>query len=872
MSAYDDRKQQAEARAAASPARDIALDRDQLVAELRIHQAELEMQNDELRHTELELRAAHNDYLDLFELAPIGYVVLGARAQIVSANVAAGDILGVTRDRLIGQPFPAFIDPAEAYRFHLHHQQSFEILGVKRRMDLRLRRADQTPAEVILEATCFQATTGARMCRVAIVDITDRRRAETMLDERQARLSAILNTVVDAVVTVDDLGIIESVNKGALRLFDFTESELVGHPIALLMPEPHRSRYRFLMKRYLDHGQECILGQTREVPACRHDGRVFPAELTVGELRVDGDRRFVGVIRDISERKEQDVRVRESLARFQEIADRIQDIFYIAVPSTGRVLYVSPAFTRVFGRSLEEAGTEQKTWLPWVHPDDRGRVEHALARWSARPELDEEYRILRPDGSERLLRDRGFAMHQEDRITGIIRDVTEERSLEQELRHAQRLEAVGTLASGIAHDFNNLLMGLAGLAKMALRELPPDHPAAGYVRRSLESTERGSTLTRQLLMFSGQRRARAEAVEVDAACRAARDLLDRLVGEHIRLSMTTEAAGLGVLAEPGEIEQILLNLVANSRDAMPEGGELRVETRPTDDGLSVAISVSDTGSGMDEETKARLFEPFFTTKGVGQGTGLGLSTVFAVARQRGGEVRVDSEPGRGTAVTVRLPVVARNLTSRTENGGTPHGTETVLAVEDDPLVRETIEGDLRALGYTTLMAGLPAEALATIERAPVDLLLTDVMMPGKLGGELARAIRARHPALRVLFMSAHPQSELLRLKRIEPDDRLLSKPFGQHELGVAVRAVLDQPPAGAAVKTEAGRTAATHVRRALIVDDDPDVAETMGDALDQHRTVRDHRALRRGGDRGGELAPPRPGPVRREPGKRALRL
>jgi CheY-like chemotaxis protein len=323
-------------------------------------------------------------------------------------------------------------------------------------------------------------------------------------------------------------------------------------------------------------------------------------------------------------------------------------------------------------------------------------------------------------------------------------------------------------------------------------------------------------------------------VELDAACRAARELLDRLVGEHIHLWMTTKAPGLAVLAEPGEIEQILMNLVANSRDAMPEGGDLRVETEPAADSSSVTLSVSDNGKGMDERTRLRLFEPFFTTKGPGEGTGLGLSTVFAVTRQRGGEIRVDSQEGRGTTVKVRLPVVARNLTTRIANGPTPRGSETVLAVEDDPVVRETIEGDLRALGYTPVMAAHPEEALAAAARAPSGaLLLTDVMMPGKLGGDLAREIQRRRPGLRALFMSAHPQSELLRLNRIAPGDRLLSKPFGQHELGVAVRAVLDAAPAnprdtppGARTEEPAGD------RRALIIDDDPDVAETMGEALE----------------------------------------
>jgi PAS domain S-box-containing protein len=652
-----------------------------------------------------------------------------------------------------------------------------------------------------------------------------------MLAERQNHLTAILNTVVDGVVTIDDRGIIESVNTAALHMFGYTEPELVGHPIALLMPAPHRARYRFLLRRFLDYGADSIVGRTREVPAQRRDGTVFPAELTVGELRLERDRQYVGVIRDVSERKQQEARVRESLGRFQEIAERIEDVFYIVEPSSGHVLYVSPAFDRIFGRALAQGG--DSSWVPWIHDEDRERVRRALEHAALGGELDEEYRIVRPDGSLRIVRDRAYPMWEENRITGVVHDVTEERRLEQEARHAQRLEAVGTLASGIAHDFNNLLMGLAGLAKQALRALPADHPAAGLVQRGLESTERGGALTRQLMMFSGQRRAQARPLELDAACRATRELLDRMVGEHIHLTMETGAPGLGVMAEPGEIEQILLNLATNSRDAMPSGGELVVRTQA--EGSWVALSVSDTGTGMSAETQARIFEPFYTTKGVGQGTGLGLSTVFAVVRQRDGEVHVDSAPGRGTLMTIKLPVVASNLTTEAPGGATPRGTETVLAVEDDALVRETIQGYLQALGYTALTASHPDVAQELASRAEkIDLLLTDVMMPGRLGGDLASALKQAHPELRVLFMSAHPQSELLRLKRIDPDQSLLSKPFGQHELGVALRAML-APPSGATAPPRelepTGESARAH--GALIVDDDPDVAETMRDALEQ---------------------------------------
>jgi PAS domain S-box-containing protein len=222
---------------------------DQLLAELGMHRTELEIQNEELRRIQGDLERARDGYQDLFETAPVGYFLLGARAQILGANLAAAQLLGVPRDELIGRPFPAFIDPIEAYRFHIHHQQVFQHVGTKHRLELRVRRRDSSFAEALIEATCMQGS-DQRLCRMAIIDVTEQRQAERRLAERQNHLAAILNTVIDAVVTIDECGIIESVNTGAIHMFGYTEEELVGHPIALLMPEPHRARYRFLLKRF----------------------------------------------------------------------------------------------------------------------------------------------------------------------------------------------------------------------------------------------------------------------------------------------------------------------------------------------------------------------------------------------------------------------------------------------------------------------------------------------------------------------------------------------------------------------------------------------------------------------------------------------
>jgi two-component system cell cycle sensor histidine kinase/response regulator CckA len=437
------------------------------------------------------------------------------------------------------------------------------------------------------------------------------------------------------------------------------------------------------------------------------------------------------------------------------------------------------------------------------------------------------------------------------RLVAILRDVTERKRKEEDLRQAQRMEAVGTLASGIAHDFNNLLMGIAGAGYQALRNLDLSHPSHAPVSRAIDATMRGASLTRQLLSFGDKRRATAGPVELDAVVAGAKDLIGRLVGDHIRLTVETHAPGLTVIADPGDIEQILMNLATNARDAMPSGGELTVRTHvlaheggSQDDSVDVLLSVEDTGVGMDAATSARVFEPFFTTKEIGQGTGLGLSTVFAVATRLGGAIGVDSEVGRGTKLTLRLRASARHAANEivAVASALSRGSERVLVVEDDAMVRMAVESFLQSLGYRPTVAASPEEAIELCAQPghEFDVLLTDVMMPGRLGGDLARELRIQRPGLRTLFMSAHPSEELVRLGRLEPNAALLNKPFSAQALGLALRRLVGST-----------RPAWPRALRVLVVDDNTAVADMLGEVFRDHSP---HVAAAYTGERAVELA------------------
>jgi signal transduction histidine kinase/CheY-like chemotaxis protein len=433
-----------------------------------------------------------------------------------------------------------------------------------------------------------------------------------------------------------------------------------------------------------------------------------------------------------------------------------------------------------------------------VHPEDRPRAISAAVAFTRGDPFDLELRIVRPgDGEARIVRVRAFPMTQQGLVAGIATDVTEERHLEEELRHAQKMEAVGALASGTAHDFNNLLMGVVGFATIALGRLDATNPARAEIKRVVDIAMRGRVLTQQLLDFSRKRPRQAAPFEIDGAVLNCKPLLETLVGEAIHVVIRCNAGRARVRANAGEIEQILMNHATNARDSMPKGGTLLVTTSEvfqteSDSELApgryVAISVRDSGAGMDPETKKRIFEPFFTTKSAG--TGLGLSSSMGIVRRMGGTIRVDSALGSGSTFTIFIPAVPETSEIALEEHVSDRGC--VLVVEDDLVVRECVGQYLECIGYEPLIASDIEHALRLVgeQGEHIEVLLTDVMMPRRLGGDLAREVRKALPAIRVLYMSAHPREDLVEQERIERDAMLIQKPFDQRRLALSLHRLL----------------------------------------------------------------------------------
>jgi two-component system cell cycle sensor histidine kinase/response regulator CckA len=390
----------------------------------------------------------------------------------------------------------------------------------------------------------------------------------------------------------------------------------------------------------------------------------------------------------------------------------------------------------------------------------------------------------------------------------VIDDITGQRQLEEQLRQAQKMEAVGMLAGGVAHDFNNLLTIITGYSQLILNTLSEHDPNHHSVEQIMLASERAAALTKQLLAFSRRQVLQPKVIDLNKLMSSLGTMLRRLIGEDIDLRMILGDELGRVCADPGKVEQVIMNLVINARDAMPKGGTLTVESRNVDldsayaaqhiavkTGPYVMLAVSDTGIGMDAATKQRLFEPFFTTKGSGQGTGLGLSTVFGIVKQSGGTVEVYSEPNRGTSVKVYLPRVDRPVLGESErlHRTARPGNETILLVEDDDMVRNLVRETLRREGYTIVDADGPAEARKKSDqlKGPIHLLITDVVMPKVNGRELADQLTRKRPELKVLYMSGYTDNAILNAGLLRRDVAFLQKPFTPAALAEKVREVLE---------------------------------------------------------------------------------
>jgi PAS domain S-box-containing protein len=516
---------------------------------------------------------------------------------------------------------------------------------------------------------------------------------------------------------------------------------------------------------------------------------------------------------EIRERRRTEEALRRAEAKYRSIFENATEGIYQTTPD-GRYLSANPALARIDGfDSAEELLAQVTDIAGQLYVDPQRRAEFARLLESQGFVRDFESQIHRRDGAKiwvsenaRAVRDAaGKLLYFE----GTVRDITERKQLEEQLRQAQKMEAIGRLAGGVAHDFNNLLTGIIGYTDLLMTGRGADDPMYEDLSQIKRAGERAAALTGQLLAFSRRQILAPRVLDINSVVADMEKMLRRVLGEDIEL-VTRLAPHLDpVRADPGQIEQVILNLAVNARDAMPQGGRLTLSTATAvpDDallrahpemhrGAHVLLSVSDTGCGMDEATRARLFEPFFTTKEVGKGTGLGLATIYGIVKQSEGQITVETAPGKGATFHIHLPCLQaapRKARRTSPSFQLPSGTETVLLVEDEELVRNLGQMVLEHQGYRVLVAGLGPEALrlGTQHKGPIHLLVADVVMPGMSGRQLAVELHRTRPDMKVLYLSGYTDDAVLRHGVLENETALLPKPFTPDELAQKVREVLD---------------------------------------------------------------------------------
>lgn len=667
------------------------------------------------------------------------------------------------------------------------------------------------PVEVFLELCRF----AGRPAFVAlIVDLTERREAERAVREAREKFWRLIEFGPDAMVVVDREGKIVYVNRQAEDLFGWTRDELLGQKLEVLLPEALRQVHVEHRRRYSAAPRHRLMGPGLELYALRRDGSTFAVDVSLGPIEAPEGLLVAASVRDNTERKQLEQRLRTSEQRYRSL---VEGAVYGIYRSTldGRLLEANPALVEMLGyRSREELLQLNLDRDVYADPGERSRLiaEHQSSdrftavetRWRRR-----DGRVITVRLSGRVLRD---SKGQIVEFEGIAEDITERRLFEERLIRQQRLEAIGSLAAGVAHDFNNLLTVILNNSDLLLARLAPADPMRLEVEEIRHAALRGGELTRQLLAFSRRQSAKLEVLDLSRLLQKLEPMIRRLIGEDVRLEIHSEPGLWYVRADPAQLEQVVMNLVVNARDAMPHGGDLTLSVGNLavrrEDGVWESLvppgeylrfSVRDTGQGMSEEVRARAFEPFFTTKPVGKGSGLGLATVYGIVKQSGGFVWIDSAPGAGTTVTVLLPRTHESPPAEPAPTPRPEGVElqvTILLVEDEAPLRRAAARALEQHGFRVLSAAGGPEALALVRshKGPIDLLITDLVMPEWSGKEVAERLLREHPALRVLYMSGYPDKIAGGYELSAAGTWFIAKPFDVPSLVAKVREVLSREP------------------------------------------------------------------------------
>ena len=639
--------------------------------------------------------------------------------------------------------------------------------------------------------------------------LLERKRGEEALRRSEVRKAAIFRSAFDCIISFDEHGRISECNPAGERIFGFGLEEALGRNISDLLGSPPLEMGELAgVALFQITNAGATQGQRVEMRAYRQDGAQFPVEVAISRIQIEGSQVFTAYIHDVTERKEAERITSELAAVVSNSNDAI-----VGCTMEGVIVSWNLGAERIYGYAADEViGRRLHLLIPAERLDE---LPHALSTVKLGDSLPSYETVrMRKDGRRISVSLTDSPIRSENgRITGlssIARDITERKRLEEELLQSKKMDAVGRLAGGIAHDFNNILTAILGYSDLLIGQIDERQWMYKHLTEIRKAADFAASLTHQLLAFSRRQPLYLRVFNMNDAVRNMQKMLERVIGEDIKIKTKLNAEIGRLKADPSQIEQVLLNLCVNARDAMPKGGTITIETADVtyflDDFYSanempagdyVKLTVADTGSGIPAEVQKQIFEPFFTTKEKGQGTGLGLATCYGIVKQSGGYISVDSTVGFGAMFSIYLPRVdetGEKSNSRKEIGQLPGGHETVLYVEDEITVRSLTAHVLRRLGYTVLEAGDGKQARDMVEHSDgreVHLLFSDVVLPDAGGKDLADWIKARNSGTKILFTSGYIDEGILRRHGLESDTAFLQKPFTPADLARKVRDVID---------------------------------------------------------------------------------
>ncbi|MBM4370816.1 MAG: PAS domain S-box protein [Deltaproteobacteria bacterium] len=765
------------------------------------------------RSAEDALRESESRCRFLVDAAPVG-IIVHAEGRIVFANEGAAALAGLpSATSLVGREVLDFIHPEDRAVTGERLGNAYAGTPRARTFEVRVLRGDGTILCAAARASSVEWK-GGPASQVVLLDITARKDAERRVREQEALLRAVTEPALDAIFAKGLDRRYTFCNPGAERIIGLPADRILGSTSLELFGAENEAVIRELDEANL-RGEVVDAVRTLRVPGGDRQLHVIQVPVRGPGGEVTG---ISGIVRDVTEERRQDRLMRETGERYRFATRAGRVGVWVLYPEELRLLS-DGTLQELLG--YPAPGPEVAALDGWERTIPRKHRARVLAMVrdlveGRTRELALEYQTRRSDGTLVWVISKGRAEEGPDgqpvrplRVFGTTMDISELYDLQEQLRQAQKMEAIGCLAGGIAHDFNNLLTAILGNASLALGAARGQEGIRHHLEGVLYASQRAADLTQQLLAFSRRQMLEPRLIDLNERVERFHEMMERLVGETIQVKLRLAPGISAVRADPGQIEQILANLVVNARDAMPAGGTLTIKTTEVrisrreaqrypgcKPGRYVLLSVRDTGRGMDDETRGRIFEPFFTTKPQGQGTGLGLSTVWGIVRQHDGIIEVRSRPGAGTVFEIYLPRAEGRpepVPVAWENQRTPGHGEAVLVVEDEETVRELLRETLLLAGYRVQVARNAGDALAALDAAaePPALLLTDVVMPGLQGWDLARLVRERHAGIRVLFVSGYTEDIVVRQGSLGEGTRFLRKPFTPQDLQVAVRELLD---------------------------------------------------------------------------------